>query len=470
MPHGVEDRIVELGELLRQNGLRVSPGELMDAVSALGVLGLDDRSTVYAALRATLVKRARDAPVFDRLFALYFGGLAQLLEGLEKSLLDQLAEEGFFSEDSIEMLAYELSRRTLSPLARAAIEGDVPTLSRLLRGAALQIDLGGMENQFQEGFYTRRLGSAAGLGGLPGELKALEDDLRAKGLDPAALELVSRRLAAALRKLEGAVQKLVRQELEGRDVKQKRRAEGLAERNLSLLTPEEISRMETAVRRLAERLKARIARRQRSRRRGALSVRRTLRKNMGLGGIPMAPVFRQRKALRPDVMVLCDVSDSVRNVSRLMLLFVYTLQSLFGKVRSFAFVSDLGELTSYFRGKNAAEAVDDALSGRAVNLYANSNYGRALALFAKDFLGGVTRRTTVIVIGDGRNNHNAANAWALKEIRLRAKRLVWLCPEAKGSWGLGDSEMYLYAMECTKVAVVTNLMELESIAEELVPR
>jgi uncharacterized protein with von Willebrand factor type A (vWA) domain len=466
----VEDRLSEFGMLLRQNGLRVSPGELADAAGALGLLGLEDRATTHAALRSTLVKRGRDAPVFDRLFDLYFGGLGRLLEGLETGLLDQLAEEGFFSPDSIAMLAHELAHRPLSPLARAALEGDVPGLARLLRGAALQVDLGGIQNQFQEGFYARRLGSAAGVGGLAGELKALEDDLRARGLDPSALELVSRRLAQALRRLEGAVQRLVKQELEGREIAKNRRTTRLSERNFALLTPEEIGRMETAVRRLAERLKARLARRQRSRRRGALSVRRTLRKNLLLGGIPMRPVFRQKKALRPDVLVLCDVSDSVRNVSRLMLLFVYTLQSLFGRVRSFAFVSDLGELTDHFRGKDASEAVDQALSGKAVSLFANSNYGRALSLFTKDFLGAVTRRTTVIIIGDGRNNHNPANGWALREIKLKAKRLVWICPESRSSWGLGDSEMLLYAKECSTVAVVTNLSELEGIGEELVPR
>jgi len=153
-----------------------------------------------------------------------------------------------------------------------------------------------------------------------------------------------------------------------------------------------------------------------------------------------------------------------------MLLFVYTLQSLFGRVRSFAFVSDLGELTSFFRGREASEAIEQALSGKAVSLFANSNYGRALSLFSRDFAGAVTRRTTVIVIGDGRNNYNAANAWALRELKLKAKRLVWICPESRSSWGLGDSEMLLYARECTKVAVVTNLSELEGIAEELVPR
>src|SRR4029077_5804138 len=101
----------------------------------------------------------------------------------------------------------------------------------------------------------------------------------------------------------------------------------------------------------------------------------------------------------------------------------------------------IGELTAHFRGRDASDAVDEALSGKAVSLFANSNYGRALALFTRDFLGAVTRRTTVIVIGDGRTNHNPANAWALREIKLKAKRLVWICPEHQSSWGLGDSEM-----------------------------
>lgn len=466
----IEDRLSEFAALLRQNGLRVSPGELADASAALGLLGLEQRAVTHAALRATLVKRGRDASVFDRLFSLYFGGLGQLLEGLERSLIEQLAEEGSFSAEMIEKLAYQLSQRSLSLLARAVLEGDVAQLSKLLRGAALQVNLGGIQNQFQEGFYARRLGAAIGTTGLAGELKALEDDLRARGLDPAGLELVSRRLAGALRKLEGVVQKLVGQELESRRVTQQRKAQTLTERNFSLLSAEEIASTQTAVRRLAERLKARIAQRQRSRRRGALSVRRTLRRNLSSGGVPMKPVFRQKKAQRPEVIILCDVSDSVRNVSRLMLLFVYTLQSLFGRVRSFAFVSDLGELTHYFRGHNATQAVEEALTGKAVSLFANSNYGRALALFTKDFLGAVTRRTTVIVIGDGRNNHNTANAWALRDIKLRAKRLVWICPEAKSSWGLGDSEMYLYASACTQTAVVTNLAELEEIAADLIPR
>jgi uncharacterized protein with von Willebrand factor type A (vWA) domain len=220
---------------------------------------------------------------------------------------------------------------------------------------------------------------------------------------------------------------------------------------------------------VAEKLKSRLVRRQRNRRRGALHVRRTIRKNLAWEAVPMRLAFRSRRPERPDVVVLCDVSDSVRNVSRLMLLFVHTLQSLFARVRSFAFVSDVGEITQYFKEVDADRAVDLAIAGQAINLYANSNYGRALALFARDHLGKVNGRTTVIVIGDGRNNFNPPNAWALKDIRRKAKRVVWICPEEESSWGFGDSEMAAYAREVDKVAVVQSLADLEAVADELVP-
>ena len=82
----------------------------------------------------------------------------------------------------------------------------------------------------------------------------------------------------------------------------------------------------------------------------------------------------------------------------------------------------------------------------------------------------VTRRTTVLVIGDGRNNYNPPNAWVLDEIRARARRLLWICPEQRSSWGFGDSEMLLYAARAHRVATVGTLAELEEVADALVPK
>ncbi len=465
----IDERLVEFAAFLRQNGVRVSSQELADAANALGLLGLQERAVVKGALAATLVKRARDAPIFERLFSLYFGGLAKLLADLEQSVIDELRRSGLLDRDSLEMLAHELSHRQLSPLTRAALGGDVAELSRLLRGAALQVNLGQMESGLQQGFYARRMGAAVGLSELQRELSQIEADLRARGLDPAMLQIVSGRLARTLRGLERAVERLIQSEVEARLSRERRRADALATRNFSLLNAEEIARVEAAVRRLAQKLKARLTRRERSRRKGTLHVRRTLRQNLIHGGIPMRLAFRRKRPQRPDLVLLCDVSDSVRSVSKLTLLFCYTLQSLYARVRSFAFVSDLGELTPHFRGRSAEDAIEQALSGQALSLYANSNYGRALQLFTHDFIGAVTRRTTVLVLGDGRNNYNPPNAWALRDIKLRARRVLWLCPEARSSWGLGDSEMLTYERECTQVSVVQNLADFEELASTFVP-
>jgi uncharacterized protein with von Willebrand factor type A (vWA) domain len=467
----VEARIVEFARLLRQNGIRVSPAEAADAARAVSLAGIADRETFRAALRSTLVKRGADAQLFDRLFALYFSGISRVVEALERSVLRDLEEDGALEGDELTMAAITLSRLApdLSPLARAALTGDAALLARLLRGAALNLDFSALEASTQLGFYGRRLLAGAGGAGLAADLERFPQALRAAGLDPARLELVSDRVRRALGTVEDAARRYA--ELE-REARAERRREGaLARRSFASLTREEIARTEQAVRRLAERLRDRLARRERSRRRGALNVRRTLRRNLGWGGIPARLAFRSRHRARPDVVVLCDVSDSVRHVSRLMLLFVHTLQSLFSHVRSFVFVSDLGEVTDAFRAeRDVARAADLATAGRAVSLAGNSNYGRALVTFHRRFIGAVTSRTTVIVIGDGRSNYLAPESWVLREIRRRARRVLWICPEERWAWGSGDSEMPLYAAQVDRVATATRLSDLEEIAEALIPR
>jgi uncharacterized protein len=465
----MDARIVEFAEVLRQNGIRVSPSEVQDAARAAAWVGIEDRSTFRAALRATMVKRALDEDVFVRAFELFFSGAARTLEAIDASLAKRIEEEGLLEGKELRALVAALRdlARGFSPLTQAALDGDRARLARIFRGAALTLDLSRLETPLQSGFFARRLLSGAGADRMESDFSGLEAELRARTLSPEGLEIVSRRLGEVLRKVEDAARREIERQVRAR----LRRAPGanLLDRDFQTLSRDELERTGRAVRRLAERLKARLVRKQRSRRRGQLNVRRTLRENLTWGGVPMVPWFRRRRAQRPDVVVLCDVSDSVRNVSRIMLLFTYTLQSLFHRVRSFVFVSDIGEVTEQFRELSVEEAVDVAVAGQGISLAANSNYGRALALFVRDHLGGVSRRTTVMVIGDGRNNYNPNNAWALEEIRRRCKRLLWICPEDRRSWGFGDSEMPAYARHCHQVVVVKTVNDLVGLADELLP-
>lgn len=466
----VEARLVEFARVLRQNGVRVSPAEVADAARAATLVGLSERDAVRGALRSTMVKRAADVSVFERLFDLYFSGLGRVLDGLERSLVGALEESGLLSGHDLAMVAATLRRLAgdLSPLARAALAGDAAEVGRLLRGAALEIDFSSLQSPTQLGFYGRRLLAGGGGGTLGAELGALERALAERGLDPGALELVSERLAEALRAVEEAARRWAKLEQRSRA---ERHRDSFAGRSFASLSRDEIVRTEVAVRRLAERLKARLVKRERSRRRGTLWVRRTLRRNLAIGGVPARLAFRQRRPERPDVMVLCDVSDSVRHVSRMMLLFLYTLQSLFTRVRTFVFVSELGEATEAFRAeRDVSRAADLATAGKVVSLAGNSNYGRALRAFHRDFAGAVSRRTTLIVIGDGRSNYHPPEAWVLRDLARRARRVVWICPEERWAWGSGDSEMPLYAACVERVAVVTRLADLEEVADALVPR
>ncbi|HEX9049497.1 MAG TPA: hypothetical protein VF841_03105, partial [Anaeromyxobacter sp.] len=155
----MDARVVDFAKLLRTNGVRVSPAEVSDAVVAAALVGAEDRLAFRAALRATLVKRARDVAAFDGLFELYFSGLGRVVEGLERGLLAELREQGLLEGEELELLARTLSELAggMSPLARAALEGDAAALARLLSGASLQIDPGALASPGATGFHARRL-------------------------------------------------------------------------------------------------------------------------------------------------------------------------------------------------------------------------------------------------------------------------------------------------------------------------
>jgi uncharacterized protein with von Willebrand factor type A (vWA) domain len=203
--------------------------------------------------------------------------------------------------------------------------------------------------------------------------------------------------------------------------------------------------------------------------RGRFNVKDTLRTNLQYGGVPFHIELDRRKKTKPQVMVLCDISDSVLNASRFMLQFVYSIQDLYTKVRSFVFVSDLGEVTKVFEEHEIHQAVETALKGDVINVFSHSNFGRAFELFYKNYFSALNSKTTVLIIGDGRNNYNRPNDWVLREIQQRAKQLIWLNPESRMTWGVGDSEMPRYAPYCDVAEECRSINQLYKIVDLIVP-
>jgi uncharacterized protein with von Willebrand factor type A (vWA) domain len=228
-----------------------------------------------------------------------------------------------------------------------------------------------------------------------------------------------------------------------------------------------IEEMRVRIAKLAHKLASRISRREKAARAGKVSIGRTIRKSLQTGGVPLVLAFRQRKLAKPELVLLCDVSGSVAVFSEFMLQLVYALQDRFTKVRTFAFVDRIDEITSYFKEDTVAEAIRRARSSTRVSWGGYSDYGSSFIGFVDRYLEAVTSKTTVIVLGDARNNNNPPRVESLSRIRERAKKLLWLNPEPVELWDTGDSIMGIYAHVCDQVFECRNLRQLEHVVEKI---
>ncbi|MER3400623.1 MAG: hypothetical protein C4313_05765, partial [Thermoflexus sp.] len=242
----------------------------------------------------------------------------------------------------------------------------------------------------------------------------------------------------------------------------------LMERPFRELSPVDLQRMRQMVARLAARLRTRAALRMKRGDGRRLDAKATLRANLRHAGVPFDLRFRRRH-LKPRLAVLCDLSTSVRHCSEFFLHLIYLLQDQISRTRSFVFIDDLAEITPIFAEHRPEEAVRWVLQEHPPGYY-NTDLGNSLATFCRDHLDAVDRRTTVIIVGDGRNNYNDPRLDCLEIIRRRAKRILWFNPEPRWLWGTGDSDMPLYASLCAAVHQVQNLAELAEAIDRLFER
>lgn len=465
------DKVTEFIGVLRKNGVRVSLAENLDAVKAARIMGISSREDFKNAMRATLIKTGRDIPVFNELFDIYFSGLGKVVkDGLaDMSNIAFMTPEEFKEAMKNLMEALANSNMRISDLTMMMINSDIGQIERMIQDAGRQMGISNIENFLQEGYFSRNLLAQMDWGQVEEELKQIMEMLDGSGMDADQRDKIKKFLEELMKKFPELMREIVRMEREKNKYRHMERfkEQNLAERSFAYLTEKEMREMEEVVRKLAQKLKTRITVRRKKARRGRFDLKRTLRKNLAHGGVPIEIVLDKKKRMRPQIMILCDVSDSVRHASRFMLLFIYSLQELFSKVRSFIFVSDLGEVTNLFRENEVNSAIEKALTGDVINVWSHSNFGNAFSVFNEQFLASVNSRTSVIIIGDGRNNYNDPKDWVLGEVKRKAKKLIWLNSESRSSWGFGDSEMDKYAPHCHMVEEVKNLLDLEKAIEKI---
>src|SRR5512134_1097082 len=461
----MDQRILEFIGDLRRAELRISPSEAVDALAASAEVGLEDRETFKSALASTLVKESRDLATFDRLFDLYFLDLEALGAGLRKALgpedprvrelLDQLmAQDGLELDDLTELM----------------LRGEGAEMEMAIRGQGQGAGLERLMYFLQIGYFSRRIYDKFDWEAIERDLARIMQMLEARGLDPGQLARIRNYLELRLEAFRRMIRQHVERELERRAYREgeKLTREALTDKPLFALSPDEVAQMKAIVARLARKIKDALALRQRQEEKGRLDSRRTIRQSLQYGGVPMEVRFRRRHREKPKLITLCDVSDSVRNASRFMLQLVWSLQECFSRVRSYVFVSEIAEVTQAFNTYPVDRAIEWALKGSPVDYHCRSDFGYAFNRFCRTELDSLDRKTTVLVLGDARNNYNDPQAWAIGQIRERVKGVIWLYPEGQWGWGVGDSVMPLYAPSCDVVKECRTVGQLVEVVDQLV--
>lgn len=461
-PRAVLRVVDELLWMLRRDGFVVSTAQAIDVARAVRAVGLDSKETLREAVALLVVHRHRERARFDATFDAYFARRAN------RTLWERLEAQGF-SE-----LERETLREALDAYASASNEGNMialvqrgAELDRLLRLAGASRLLEAMRSPLQAGFYTHKLLDEVGATRAGDALSALA----AKLADALGHERAEA-LAAALRKeLELAtddVRKFVRDTLDAREADRAPDELDPTTLPLSELDDAEVEEVRRALARFVERLRGGARVRRRRAQRGRIDPHATLRRARQTGGVPVRLVREARRRDKPKLVMLCDVSESVKGTARFLLELAYSAQELFSGTRTFVFVSELGETTSLFEREPLPVALARAWSGEIVPVTYNSNYGRVLRAFEERVLRDVDRRTTVVIVGDGRTNYLESGAEVLDAVRARARAVIWLCPETRAEWATGDSAMARYEPKCTKVLEVRTARELEDAARLLV--
>jgi len=435
----MKDPLLGFLRVARNAGIAISVAESIEAFEATELVGYEDRQLLKDALQLVLAKDDDERERFEQCFERYFG-----LANLELPPDERVPIDAYVDNE----------------LARILLADDRAALIRALFAAAAEANVSDVRLFTQINRFARRILEIMGVGGLEETIARLrgtgdpEDarvadflDERRRAVAELARDIVERRLAPTA----GGAPEAVRDEF-------------LRDARLVNVDRRDVERMRAIVRTMARRLASRYGRMHRRARRGHLDIRRTMRRNISSDGVPFRTAWRRVRIEKPRIVLLCDVSGSVAALAHFLLLFVHALTEEVADVRSFAFANRLIETSEIFETKPFEEAIAEVMDQLG---FRSSDYGRSLADFERNYLDAVDRRTTVVILGDGRSNYGEPRLDIMKYLYERAKRVVWLNPEPRVSWGLDDSVMLRYQQYCHVAAVCNRLRHLEDAVENL---
>lgn len=439
----------------RSAGLRVSAAEGIDAARAVKVIGYGDRLALKDSLSLVIAKTPDEKALFEECFELYFRR-------------DQLAPDAGGADADGRPFARHgragggegMGSGGGGTLTELLLDDDRVGLAIAVEAAAREAGLENIRFFTQKALYARRVLDRMGLRGVERDLARLRREATAEANATADV------LEDRVERLRDHVRDLVERNLLlfAHGENEKFREELLRSTRLTNLERRDLDRMRILVRQIAKKLATRYAKPRRRKLRGQLDVLRTMRRNMGWGGVPFITVWKERRIEKPRVMVLCDVSGSVAALAQFLLMFLYSLNEALGDLRGFAFTGSLIEVSDILE----KEPIEGAIA-RIMQMigYGSSNYGNSLADFADGWMRFVTNKTTLIILGDARGNHTDPRIEIFQEMTARARRVIWLNPEYRTAWGIGDSDMLRYRPYCHVASVCNTLKQLERVVSDI---
>ncbi len=447
----------------RTAGLRVSTSEVLDCLHHLELVDILEEPQFAAVLRANFAKSRREQHHFNRLYQLFFHELRQ---NASVAYSEPLAEQ---IQNMLQALTPEGAENEMFQAMLDFLGGDpLPYFEQLQQMGSNPDDQNrGLGSNL--GALTRRLEIMLGLNAVE---DALEQQL-ADHRDQMNWEMRRDLKAHFEDRLQGARRLLTQdrhayEDQADKTLSYRKRLDQLGEIHFASLTKKETETMREVIEQLVRKLKDTISRRYARHRKGVLDIKKTLRRSARYQGIPLELFYRNRPLRKTKIVALCDVSGSVWSAARFMLNMLYSLQECFTQVRSFVFVAGLDEVTNVFEDHEINQAIEKILKEANIEYNAATDYGLTFRQFKNRYLDILNKKTTLIIIGDGRTNYTNPEEGILDQMRERSRRLIWLNPETEYFWYTGDSEMRTYMEYCDEVRPCQNLNQLLGFIESLV--
>ena len=455
----MEERIIKFIMALRAGGVRISLAESADALSAIDFMGVRDRETFRLSLRSTLVKDASNLPVFDELFPLFF-------DSNQPPPLMDLSEDLTAEEAQMLTEALRQFKDKLREMLDRLMQGDQLSQQELEQLGQI-VGLSQVQDLRYRDWMARRMEQALRFREVQKALQELMELMAEMGMNRERVDQLRQMLQANQESIQEQIRQFAGQKIAENMSNRppEDSLDGLLNRPFSTLTDRDLDRLREEVRRLAAILRTRVALRHKRAKSGQLDAKATIRANLKHGNVPIIIKHKDR-TLKPRIIVVCDISTSMRPCSEFMLSLLYAMQDQISKTHSFAFIDHLEYISPDFVGRDTRDAVGQVLNRMPPGHY-NTDLGYSLENFTKNYMDTVDRRSTFIIVGDGRNNYNDPRLDLFRNITRRSNRTIWLNPESPALWGTGDSDMLKYASICDQVLQVATLGELTAAVDKL---